>query len=399
MGEDAQDARTPPGVPVRMVRACKVAIRELEDKRTVIRGSAMMIPGHARAVEAADMVMEGFPATVSALGAMGERASGPEGLRVQSQLGHAAALMDFIIAFNVPGGERNRPKFLSQCQRGASGFLHCVPFEPNLIMLDPAFRWTLLRWLDMDATAEATLEGCTCASARASVADHLDNCAIGGGRQVRHNAVVRTIQDMMASAGATTQLEPRSVFPGTGQGGPDLAALGFPTTGTNALVEVSITNPNTTSEKVSAARIPLVASDTMAEFKRKKYRAAASAAGYENWQAIVETGGAFGVGLLKLIHLSSVMAVRTGRPGVPEGAPWTSASFSAYWTQRVSVAVRIGSLQMVGRAQARLPSYLGEQRERQAELARRPGIRRERGPASQATNGARSVSFSQRSAS
>lgn len=298
--------------------------------------------------------------------------------RVQHILADVYYLASFLQVFNDVKPDI-RPKLVSQCMDGASDFLECIPFEPSLSLSNEVMRWNVLRWLGVDTDLDKTTVHCECYHNKATRQSHLpthyvdpnhiDNCKVGGGNQYRHNNVVHTIGAMLHAARLDVAIEVRGELEGTGQGGPDIKATNFPETGETSIIEVAVVNPASELYRAAATTIPLHAADTMSAKKQAKYAEAARQSKMGNWQAIVESPGALGQGLVKIVKQLGVIAKRNGGQVAPAKAPWNARQFRAYWTQRLSVAVHKGAYEMALRIRRNVDRANRDRRERKVAAA------------------------------
>jgi hypothetical protein len=330
--------------------------------------------------------MASFPTNVAQLARL---AAAPR-RRVQHTLVEVYYLARFLQVFNQVSPDI-RPKLVSQCADGASDFLECIPFEPSLSLSNETMRWNVLRWLGVNTDLDKTTTHCECyhnVATRQKRVDgyvdpnHIDNCKVGGGNQFRHNNVVHTIGAMIHAARLDVAIEVRGELEGTGQGGPDIKATNFPETGETSIIEVAVVNPASELYRSAATTIPLSAADTMGKKKEAKYAEAARHAKMANWQAIVESPGALGRGLVKIVKQLGVIAKRNGGQVAPAKAPWNARSFRQYWTQRLSVAVHKGSYEMALKIRRNVDRANEDRRQRDrvkaAEKARKAGQQQQR---------------------
>lgn len=180
------------------------------------------------------------------------------------------------------------------------------------------------------------------------------NCGADAARDVRHNVMVLTFQDLLLDVQKNpVLLEPRATRSGTDQHRFDLAVQGFDSTSTNLLLDVTVRSPLADRVMDQAAVNRLEAANKGVHDKQEYYKAFKT----DNdtfWPLAVETFGGLHHNVFKLLSASSR---RVGnRP--PDSASFLAPSFSSYWLQRISTTL--------WRENCRLVSYLAAQSLRHA---------------------------------
>jgi hypothetical protein len=246
----------------------------------------------------------------------------------------------FVRAYNDTHEER-RAVMVSQTQQGASDWLDCVPFIPELCIKPEAFAWNVQRWTGGSTRLEqvAAARECGCGSGTSEGKwDHVDNCKRGGFLQLRHDRIVRQITNLFSRAGATAQAEQRGSYEAFGQGGPDIVVRDLVHINTEMLVEVAVTNP-TAHGKSAAVRVGVAAANRERS-KHNKYDDKAKQHDVQLRVAVVETTGGLGKTFRDLIKLATTRAKQNNRSLVPDSAPWSSSRPAVLFRQCVSATLR-----------------------------------------------------------
>jgi hypothetical protein len=262
----------------------------------------------------------------------------------QQRISRGLQLREWLQVY-TEAGEEEKATMLSMTQRGALDAFTVIPFEAELVLTDYVFAFGIRKALGLPTPQDTEGLQCTCGASR-SVDEHIRNCRRGGGLIQRHDVVVRTLGEMLHTAGLKPAIEPRATFFETGNGGPDIGVNDYPRAGLNAFIEFSIINPTQHRCRAAAARSYLSAAREREAMKRDKYLAAGEANARGVWGVAMETTGAFGPGLQAFIK--AVVAIDQVAM-TPEEAPWLSTSPRAYWTQRISVAFHRAAFWMAER--------------------------------------------------
>ena len=174
---------------------------------------------------------------------------------------------------------------------------------------------------------------------------HADACPIGGGTTERHDGFLTCLVRLLRMAGYTVYVQWHAEG-NVAEDQPDILVLNFPQIGQSAFIEGSVTCNDLPSRVRRSAHIPLAAAAARETEKLLKYKDFAAAQGRYLFTAVMETTGAFGVGLKNILsHLSINIS-----PAVFEETAhlrtWTCNSFKQYATQSLSVAFWQGVTQM-----------------------------------------------------
>jgi len=261
--------------------------------------------------------------------------------RKYAEVSHWAKCQQVFVSME----EKKRPRFQSQMQYGANGWLMAAPSERALQLQPHEFVWSVEKWLGAKTNWDDDMMECTCTGkAHSNKWDHINSCRMGGGLIRRHDNVKLAVGEMCRAAGLTIAFEERAKYEGTGNGGPDITVNNFPSAGVNTFIEVSVTNPTSHAE---SGKIPLYAAAKACTMKQEKYASIAKNNGMQLRTAVVESPGAFSTPLRSLISEVVAVAKKNGKENdVPTTATWLARSFRPYHTQRISVALRRGAYDM-----------------------------------------------------
>ena len=142
---------------------------------------------------------------------------------------------------------------------------------------------------------------CDCRIASGTTLEvHALSCPDGEARMARHDHEVRILSAMGEAAGLAVKVEPRAWAAFKDKSGVDLVF--FRNTGDPLAVDFSVTSPECgTSLRLGAAERPLAAAVQREFQKVKKHGLAAAKSGWDCMGAAMETTGALGPNLKKLI--------------------------------------------------------------------------------------------------
>ena len=217
-------------------------------------------------------------------------------------------------------------RIASCSQMGATEAFNVLPAERALRINNVAFAIKLAYTLGSDKLLDyygdkmATCSSNHCRGAAlgdngpARKRQHLLNCKAGGNLIGRHDKVKECIAQMLRTSGSYTKVEPRSTYPGTGQGGPDIIVHDFKA-GKTAMIDYTMVNCYSMNHP-ECARTPLYMAATADKAKRVKYGPTASYMGYDILGASMETTGAFGK-TLQHILLQSQSNYEQRHPDMP----------------------------------------------------------------------------------
>lgn len=143
---------------------------------------------------------------------------------------------------------------------------------------------------------------------------------------------------MCRAASLNAKLEPRNIDTESDKR-PDIEVTNL-NKGVCSLIEVSCTNPVSDTVTDKAASAPLRNANRRVYEKERKYKHLATTTKSENLQAILETTGAMSKNFRNIIKRVQELAIlRTDDRGLPPTVTWAAPNFSAYWTQRIGVAL------------------------------------------------------------
>lgn len=267
-----------------------------------------------------------------------------------SQVQHKVALARLTRQVNLP--EQTRLK--SCAQRGASMLFQVRPTEFRMQVPNEVMSHKLRLYLGCPQLAKFSAEQarkcrmCKNYKDIVSAPQHIVNCGVGGGPQVRHNGLRDTFQSMFRSAHLPTRVEVRAELPHTGIGGPDLEVADFPQAGQTTIFDVSVVNPVQDHFLHSAGGTALVAANSREREKVNTYRKTAERMGARIIPLVFEATGAFGTDTLKTVaNFSKLYKQKNGE----EFGPCSSAVFPAtdpaiYWKHILAVSFAKGTYDM-----------------------------------------------------
>jgi len=244
--------------------------------------------------------------------------------------------------------ESLRARLLSLRQRGSSTPLLAIPSCAELTIPNDVLKAYLRSYQAIPELSPSTLL-CSClhnASAtdpRPAPAIHTELCHLGNGLTIRHDTVASELVRCCRDAG----LEVHSQFHHQGPGEwPDIEVFNFPYRGHTSFIEVSIVSPLQSHFVKAAAARPLHAAEHRERGKLAKYRDLADRTHHGLYPAVMETTSAFGKGLQSLLAtINSTVNTADFAASAPQRT-WSSATFLAYWSQRLAIAFWMGATRM-----------------------------------------------------
>jgi hypothetical protein len=270
--------------------------------------------------------------------------------KLQHSLMHCVNRVSFHQLF-CSSTDLERSRILSQSHRGANAWIEASPLDHTLTLTDREFLWAMRYRLGSETLRrEDVAIACRCLDGKPPGSHvsltHMSSCKFGGGAIKRHDTVVNQIFQMLRASGMRARLEPRAQHdfrPAFGKGGPDIQANDA---GRDFFVEIMIKDQSQPSLLSKSSSTPRVAAAVGEAEKRDKYFDKATSLNYDLIPATFEEAGAFSKSSLELIHICARAAFRNGRIQEVLGNPWPAHTFSGYWTQRLSVALRKGCFLM-----------------------------------------------------
>ena len=197
----------------------------------------------------------------------------------------------------------------------------------------------------MHAGQELQASDADCVSLRAQ---HAFNCNRGGGAIRRHDCVVRALGRCVRQVGLVATVEPRAIYEGTGNGGPDLALFEFPWAGDRremVFVDVAVVNPAQKSSAEENSRVPLKAAARREACKQREYAALEESRRGLVVGAAIETPGGLGAGFWHILNKAAKFGEAEEVP-LPDHVTWTANKFSSYMHQQIAVALVNSSYRM-----------------------------------------------------
>jgi hypothetical protein len=236
-----------------------------------------------------------------------------------------------LVGGNVP----SKAKLVSRAQPGAGAYLQACPADPGLRMDNMSFVLSLRSHLQLDCLpwlfGKLNLpvpSQCPFCSKTGVTDDHALACAALS-HYGCHRDLVNAACDMAADADVTV-LREVTVTPGSGLR-TDFVFRGVHTSGKDIHFDVSVVHD------VSSASVePLQAAKKRAEFKVAKYKALVESTGAHFLPFVFEAFGAFSEEVCAQIDR---LSARTDKTEAPLQASWLAPTFTAYWSQRLSVAL------------------------------------------------------------
>ena len=230
-------------------------------------------------------------------------------------------------------------------------FLCAVPFYPEHRLSNADMLISVRRWIRLPVIRDLPAGHCCCSTSNRLTElseQHLLNCKLMGMVTYRHDELRGTLRDMFVSAGLVAREEPR-VLPGFGQGGGDILVLNYTHDGRDAIADVTVVNSQRADLTVAAAVQPCRAARQAEHRKHLKYGEACANLNMKLLPLAIELDGSFGPTLVSIIA-----RCRDSTADVcPVPTTWAAATYSQYWTQRLSVTLHRGTaraLQTITRA-------------------------------------------------
>lgn len=286
---------------------------------------------------------EDLPVSVVDVGAL------PVGLQKRLTVAVASARVP-----DLPRDNLACARFRSQSQRGAAAVWSAIPSEEGLVMNNTVFTTAVRLWLGLPVLRSDTAGlRCACATKVMLTEAHVLCCGMGKGYTIRHDAMVKTVVEMLDAAGFLCTLEP-SGFPGLDEdSGPDVDVWDMWGYRHSVCIDVTVVNPLAASHMARAATTDLATASAREAVKVAKYQASMLACGRGILGAAIETTGAFGPGWLRMMRTCADRYQQTGAgtPFTRYGDTWSTTTFREYWSQRFAVQLRSGNEYMVSRVQ------------------------------------------------
>jgi len=243
------------------------------------------------------------------------------------------------------GDVDQRAQCVSAQQAGATAFLRAVPVSRGLTFEDEEFRVALCLFMRLpthlfDDAEERGMECPACLQAGAMVNDY--HAHAGPHRRVtRHDAVVSTVAGILATLGANVVVEPRGLV--QANKGVDLLITRMPPSNERLQLDVTTAFVSAPTYANKASRTPLHASRAAAAIKHKKYHREVRALDAPLLVLCIESGGAFGPGLQKLLKMVGTASLTwtRGSPATLRSvfpSYWCTANYRTYATQAISVS-------------------------------------------------------------
>lgn len=274
-----------------------------------------------------------------------------------AHLQHQYAVVGAKIAYNrlrriLAGDNAQLARLLSCTQMGAMEAFNTTPSESKLRITNSAYAVRLAYTLGSEKTMDYYGDRMsTCGSLgcrKAALSDdanmrkrqHIVNCKTGGGHIARHDEVKIVLQEMLVAVGnLQVHMEPRSIFPGCGQGGPDILVRGLETSARPAVIDYTVVNCFQPKHP-SCASVPLTAAAKAERGKKDKYSPTSRYLGYHIIGAATESTGAFGKGLQHILYRAQTIHEQL-HPNDDFRCPmprWLARRFGHYWRKRIAVA-------------------------------------------------------------
>ena len=263
--------------------------------------------------------------------------------KLQHTLNHAHAQIQLHTVKHQLSTTEEKAQFISKTGHGASAFLQAIPSDPGLRFSNLHFKLALHLFLRLQTLPVMGIkEGVRCACARIDTTgssqtlteQHVLNCKYGNTMTRRHCALVNVFIDMIHSTKLHTVIEPLA-SPGSGkQDRYDFTVDKFNNHGTNIKADVTVRNPCALHIMIKASTTPLHAASHACDTKTKHYTQFLNA-NDKFVPLAIETFGAMHGNVPALI---ATMAARVLN-AAPDRATWAAPTFTAYWTQRLSVCL------------------------------------------------------------
>jgi len=244
---------------------------------------------------------------------------------------------------------------LTSCaQEGATLLFQVTPSEPRFTVTNEEFAHKVRLHLRCPQLAKYSAEqaakckSCHFLKDNISAPQHIVNCGVRGGPQLRHDNVRDTFQSMFRSGHFHVRTEVRAELPHTGNGGPDLQVTDFPSNGQLTLYDVSVINPIQKQYIATGCAKGLVAAAARGKQKIEEYRKTAEAIGGRIVPLIFETTGAFGTETKQTIHsFAKRYQEKFGEDQSPSGsAVFPATDPSVYWKHMLAVTLAKGNYAM-----------------------------------------------------
>ena len=173
-------------------------------------------------------------------------------------------------------------------------------------------------------------------------------CAKGDGHTIVHDITTKAVSRCLQAAGAVVveQFKP-CLLPSerSRDQAPDLVATNFPKINDITYVEFGITSPQALENIGSARSTPLSAARNYERTKVNKYKQLANDNNAQVLPAIMETSGAFGVGLQGMLDKCNEIVPPAWYDETEAISTFTTRTFKQFHTQAIAVAFWGGSLQ------------------------------------------------------
>jgi len=250
------------------------------------------------------------------------------------------------------GADEHKAQFRSKQGFGAGAFLTALPSDRSLQFSNFDFTLALRTWLRLPVLPLFNLQGteaCNCrridsltTAATTCTEQHLLNCNGQGHLTTRHDAIVAAIQKMAQSVRLNPVLEPLAHVQPLSQHRFDLAIARADSLQSNLKLDVTVRNPQAKQAVKLAAKYSMHAANEGYKEKIDFYKPHLKPDD-TFIPVVLETFGAMHQGVRDLVSLLSQRA----NNAPPADAAYTSPTFTAYWTQRISATLWRENVRMI----------------------------------------------------
>jgi hypothetical protein len=262
----------------------------------------------------------------------------------------------------------SKAQLLSCSQPGACAYLQARPADSGLAMHNLPFVLALrsqlqlpcVTWLH-DQLSFPLPDSCPVCSCAASESVPLTDRHALACVSLSHYACHTALRDVTAMMACDANVAVQKEFTINASLRTDIVFKGMGASGTDLHLDVSVIHPGE-ADLTKAAVEPLSTAEQRSHDKRKKYASAVQQIGAQFLPFVFEAHGAFSTEVCEQIRR---LSKRVNHEAPPQ-ASWLAPSFSAYWAQRLSVALRLHTsvryAQITQRSIHRHDSVFGEAR-------------------------------------
>ena len=256
---------------------------------------------------------------------------------------HLAGDVLFQHATALAPDRYSKAQLLSCSQPGAGAYLQARPADSGLVMSNLAFILALrsqlqlpcVSWLhnQLSIPLPDSCPVCSCAASEpVPLTDrHALACAA-----LSHYACHTALRDVTAMMACDANVTVQKEFTIDASRRTDVVFQGMGASGTDLHLDVSVIHPGE-ADLARAAVEPLSTAEKRSTLKRTKYATAVQQIGAQFLPFVFEAHGAFSTEVCEQIRR---LSKRVNHEAPPQ-ASWLAPSFSAYWAQRLSVALRL----------------------------------------------------------